>query len=66
MIYYSISSPLLILYKSMNNREKERRASDRRIEDRRKQNLPVEVDRRSSGDRRDNLDRRLGPERRAS
>ncbi len=66
MIYYSISCRLLILKKTMNNREKERRASDRRIEDRRKQNLPVEVDRRSSGDRRDNLDRRLGPERRAS
>ena len=66
MIYYSISYPLLNLKESMNNREKERRASDRRIEDRRKQNLPVEVDRRSSGDRRDNLDRRLGSERRIS
>ena len=50
----------------MNNREKERRSGERRVVDRRKQTVSVEIDRRSSGDRRDRSDRRMGPERRTN
>ena len=49
----------------MNNRGEERRVGDRRDNsDRRKENIPVAIDRRSSGDRRDGSNRRLGSERR--
>tara|TARA_B100001996_G_scaffold63978_2_gene46017 strand:+ start:9000 stop:9152 length:153 start_codon:yes stop_codon:yes gene_type:complete len=50
----------------MNNRKQERRSSERRVTDRRKEVIPVENDRRSTGDRRDKSNRRLGPERRAN
>tara|TARA_X000001036_G_scaffold67222_1_gene58064 strand:- start:3050 stop:3202 length:153 start_codon:yes stop_codon:yes gene_type:complete len=46
-----------------NNRAEDRRLIKRRDEDRRKVNIPVEFDRRSGVDRRDN-ERRSGQERR--
>ena len=48
-----------------DNRGKDRRHSRRREGDRRKVNIPVEVDRRSGFDRRDQ-ERRSGNERRQS
>ena len=48
-----------------DNRGKDRRHISRREGDRRKVNIPVEVDRRSGHDRRD-LERRSGNERRQS
>jgi len=48
-----------------DNRGKDRRHIKRREGDRRKVNIPVDVDRRSGRDRRD-LERRSGNERRQS
>ena len=51
----------------MNNRGEERRSTMRRERnDRRKENIPVEVDRRSGSDRRSDTERRSNFERRQS